>query len=114
MWQCLDLFFWVNVWSKGVCIQINVINIAQWFQFAMLESNKLYKEEMVVHSGWVVAREKLSHTGCPPSPSTPPNPRPVDLPDANRTGCLNVLDSAAQTRQKSYIAIFACFLNMQD
>ena len=56
-----------------------MINVAQWFQFAMLESDKLYKEEMVVHSGWVVAREKLSHTGCPPSPSTPPNPMPIYL-----------------------------------
>ena len=69
---------------------------------------------MVVHSGWVVAREKLSHTGCPPSPSTVPNPMPANLPDANRTGCLNVLDSAAQTGQKSYIAKFACFLNKPD
>ena len=76
----------------------------------MLESNKLYKEEMVVHSGWVVAREKLSHTGCPPIHPTPRNPMPVNLPDANRTGCLYVLDSAAQTRQKSYNSILACLL----
>ena len=70
-----------------------MINVAQWFQFAMLESNKLYKEEMVVHSGWVVAREKLSHTGCPPIPTTPPNPVPVNLPDANRTGCVGFCGS---------------------
>ena len=68
------------------------------------------KRWLCIPVGWSLARSFLTQVvrRAPPHPPTPCQSiylMPTELV---------VLDSAAQTRQKSYIAIFACFLNISS
>ena len=62
-----------NVFSKCQVWAIEHL-FQQLVMVFKVESNQIYNEEEIVHSGWVVASQKLSHnTQAPPLTPTPPH-----------------------------------------